>query len=50
MLQVDGVIDAYFEDQIEVLVVEESPQHLERIEAILAKHEIASSGAASAAP
>lgn len=44
MLEIDGVVDAYFEDRIEVLVVERSPQRLERIEAVLAEHEIAPAG------
>jgi len=41
LLGIDGVVDAYFEDRIEVLVVERTPQRLERIEAVLAEHDIA---------
>lgn len=38
MLELDGVIDAYFEDRIEVLVSRESPELLEEIEDVIAEN------------
>lgn len=50
MLEIDGVVDAYFEDRVEVLVTGRSPERLARIEAVLAEHQPGSPATAAGAP
>lgn len=40
LLEIDGVIDAYFEDEIEILVASKNSERRERIDAVLSEHEI----------